>query len=946
MDCKNKIITIVRGNKVTVALPLEQILVTEDNKVVEDFVPLPTDKIVVNLKDRKVYSYTPTIEGNVARFTLGADVACGVYGIEVLVTREDGTYLRSYRLRQLSIVENNEQAGILPESVEFDYDVVTLDNAVFLFAKGDKGDAGVSIVSVECVAPSTQSGGQNVILVTLSDGTTSQFIVRNGEKGDKGDTFTYEDLTEEEKTDIAAHVDLAGYVNGGEYNSLTKEILLKHNSTVVSRIDATEFIKDGMVESVVIENGEMIITFNTDAGQEDIHIDLTDIFNPANYYTKTEINDKLPLVIHLYYENSTYSLGDGESVTGAAMQWQRGRQEYIFFNNDYYPISNATIVRDTATVTATIVEGGTTTVIFLKGTPTPSASGFVEQLTVTITTGTFANEHGDSSTDFAANNLTADTLNADAIYFAGENMYDLLDSKVDVVDMAQYAKRNTDVAFGEVSSTKLSGTDGAVEMVVPTYANAEINGIQISKGEQVRTTIPLNRVGQTVAMMGDLEDKANVSQLPQKVNVTMNDDTLVAETSAEEVTQWWGLGNKVYYRYDDEDYLVYKATRSGTGLMRTYAVMATCTTEDAVKIMRVFKIGTTAERITVETIGLGGGIFLVTITEEQGSYVADKTFAEAMAAYNNGSAVCFRYDGVDVPAYLFGGSLLIAEFMFGSTSVSASYSSEGIDISNVPLVAEDNLKTINNTSLLGSGDLALATAEALSNYCPIIEDTRSSAVAAITGVAPFSQLVDGQRIVLRLKHSTANNATLNLTLADSTTTGEIPLYYRRWNNFVDKISQSYGQYLAGQYVEMFYTASTDRWVCVSDHDTNTTYGTITQAEIDAGTQTGNRVISPKLLRDNFALLPTLVEVQTTGDVTQALDSGKFYRFGEVDSLTITLTAASAGMGIYGGKFTASANWSALALPATIDEAAGNDTIAAGKTYEFNVLDNVIVLKEV
>lgn len=93
-------------------------------------------------------------------------------------------------------------------------------------------------------------------------------------------------------------------------------------------------------------------------------------------------------------------------------------------------------------------------------------------------------------------------------------------------------------------------------------------------------------------------------------------------------------------------------------------------------------------------------------------------------------------------------------------------------------------------------------------------------------------------------------------------------------------------------------------------------------------------------------ITTLVEVTATGDVSQALDSGKFYRFGVVDSLALTFNAPQAGMGSYGGKFTASANWSALGIPATIDEAAGNDTVAGGKTYEFNMVDNVIVIKEV
>ena len=109
---------------------------------------------------------------------------------------------------------------------------------------------------------------------------------------------------------------------------------------------------------------------------------------------------------------------------------------------------------------------------------------------------------------------------------------------------------------------------------------------------------------------------------------------------------------------------------------------------------------------------------------------------------------------------------------------------------------------------------------------------------------------------------------------------------------------------------------------------------------------GNLALATAAELAGKADITTLVEVAATGDVSQALDSGKFYKFGEVNSLTLTFTAPSAGMGIYGGKFTASASWTALGIPATIDEAAGNDTIAGGKTYEFNVFDDVIVIKEV
>ena len=80
------------------------------------------------------------------------------------------------------------------------------------------------------------------------------------------------------------------------YDSQTKRINFYDNGgNIVSYIDATGFIKDGMVSNVAISEGNLVITFNTDAGQEPISIALTDIFNPANYYNKTEVDGKLAL---------------------------------------------------------------------------------------------------------------------------------------------------------------------------------------------------------------------------------------------------------------------------------------------------------------------------------------------------------------------------------------------------------------------------------------------------------------------------------------------------------------------------------------------------------------------------------------------------------------------------------------------------------------------------
>lgn len=81
--------------------------------------------------------------------------------------------------------------------------------------------------------------------------------------------------------------DLAGFFDGAVYDSGSRRINFKHGDTVKAWIDADPFIKDGMLSSVTISGGKMIMTFNTEAGHDDIELNLTDIFNADNYYDKT-----------------------------------------------------------------------------------------------------------------------------------------------------------------------------------------------------------------------------------------------------------------------------------------------------------------------------------------------------------------------------------------------------------------------------------------------------------------------------------------------------------------------------------------------------------------------------------------------------------------------------------------------------------------------------------
>lgn len=119
-------------------------------------------------------------------------------------------------------------------------------------------------------------------------------------KGDPG-TTDYNQL-QNKPTALSQFIDDLGndpthnhnsLVNGGSYNETTKKIELKHGNTVLSEIDATLFIKDGMVDDVDVVNGNLVITFNTAAGKEPISLPLTSIFDPSNYYNKTQTDTLL-----------------------------------------------------------------------------------------------------------------------------------------------------------------------------------------------------------------------------------------------------------------------------------------------------------------------------------------------------------------------------------------------------------------------------------------------------------------------------------------------------------------------------------------------------------------------------------------------------------------------------------------------------------------------------
>ena len=101
------------------------------------------------------------------------------------------------------------------------------------------------------------------------------------------------------------------FFDAAAYDSQTKKINFYHGNTIKANIDASSFIKDGMVDNVAISGSNLVITFNTESGKEPISIPLSSIFDPSNYFTKSEIDSALSGKV----DNSTFNTLSGRVDT-------------------------------------------------------------------------------------------------------------------------------------------------------------------------------------------------------------------------------------------------------------------------------------------------------------------------------------------------------------------------------------------------------------------------------------------------------------------------------------------------------------------------------------------------------------------------------------------------------------------------------------------------------
>jgi hypothetical protein len=134
------------------------------------------------------------------------------------------------------------------------------------------------------------------------------------------------------KAEVSEIPSVTGYADSVKFNSTSKYVEFYHGGTGGTKVfeyDASPFLIDGMVQNVEVKNVAgsgtcLVISFNTDAGKQDINIPISNIFDASNYYTTAQTDTKISEATSGKVDNSVYT-----AYTAATNTTLQGKQDTL-----------------------------------------------------------------------------------------------------------------------------------------------------------------------------------------------------------------------------------------------------------------------------------------------------------------------------------------------------------------------------------------------------------------------------------------------------------------------------------------------------------------------------------------------------------------------------------------------------------------------------------------
>lgn len=204
----------------------------------------------------------------------------------------------------VSVMNQEEYAGATIDEVNKITSADTINNA---FNKVEKIIIADEIVTASGFSKLNQDIADEIERASGSEATISAAVVAETTRATGAESALSTSIANEVTRATSAETTIDTKVNtqvvaNASYDSNTKLITFTNlNSGTVATINATDFVKDGMIDNVeikdVVLSGEtvtcLVITFNTDSGKEEIDIPISDIFDASNYYTKDETDQQI-----------------------------------------------------------------------------------------------------------------------------------------------------------------------------------------------------------------------------------------------------------------------------------------------------------------------------------------------------------------------------------------------------------------------------------------------------------------------------------------------------------------------------------------------------------------------------------------------------------------------------------------------------------------------------
>ena len=144
------------------------------------------------------------------------------------------------------------------------------------------------------------------------------------------------------KADISDIPSVNGYADSVQYNSTTKKVEFYHGTTAGTKVfeyDASPFLIDGMVQNVEIKDVQsgdpavtvtcLVVSFNTDAGKQDINIPISQIFDANNYYTTAQTSGATELQTALSNKVDKTEYATFSATTNTSIEDLSGQSETV-----------------------------------------------------------------------------------------------------------------------------------------------------------------------------------------------------------------------------------------------------------------------------------------------------------------------------------------------------------------------------------------------------------------------------------------------------------------------------------------------------------------------------------------------------------------------------------------------------------------------------------------